>query len=52
MIKGSFTADLLPSKKQLLLLRCVKAWEFWPRFCKLLNCSQMPKAYCFVYETW
>ena len=33
-------------------LRCVKAWEFWPRSCKLLNCSQMPKAYCFAYETW
>ena len=35
-----------------LVLRCVKAWEFWPRSCKLLNCSQMPKAYCFAYETW
>ena len=33
-------------------LRCVKAWGFWPRSCKLLNCSQMPKAYCFAYETW
>ena len=34
------------------ILRCVKAWEVWPRFCKLLNCSQMPKANCFAYETW
>ena len=34
------------------VLRCVKAWEVWPRSCKLLNCSQMPKVYCFAYETW
>ena len=41
--------DDLPHPGQ---LKCVKAWEVWPRSCKLLNCSQMPKAYCFAYETW
>ena len=30
----------------------LKAWEVWLRFCKILSCSQMSKAYCFVYETW
>ena len=34
------------------MLRCIKAREVWPRSWKVLNCLQMPKAYCFAYETW
>ena len=34
------------------MLRCIKAWDLWPRSYKVLNYSQMPKTYCFVYETW